>query len=208
MQKSKEQKTNKVVKFLKKNLYYVILASVLILAMVFAFVFGGKAVNQTNVNESNLTIPESQIEDVSSSKVQEFQLPVLGAKVLRDFSTSEFVSWSSLGFYAVHQGVDFSGTSNTNVLAVADGKILSVETSSNRGTVVKIQHENNIVSVYASLNNSVTVKAGDKIKKGAQIGMMSNSMADEAELGVHLHFEMLKDGKLVDPNLYLNLANK
>lgn len=208
MSKNTQQKNNKIASILKKNIYYIILASVLVLAMVFAFVFGGRIGSDANINESNIALPGESVEDVSIANPQAFQLPVLNPNVIRDYSDTNFVSWASLGIYAVHKAVDFAGTADTKVLNIADGKVLSIETNSNLGTVVKVQHSNNIVSVYASLNSAVSVSVGQSIKKGAQIGTMSNSMGNEAELGVHLHFEMLKDGKIVDPNLYLNLTNK
>jgi len=72
--------------------------------------------------------------------------------------------------------------------------------------VVVIKHTDSLKSVYKSLGD-VCVKEGDKVKKGEEIGTMGTSTSEQAE-GVHLHFEVLKDGKMVDPNDYLATSGK
>ena len=65
-----------------------------------------------------------------------------------------------------------------------------------------------MISVYKSLNKEVKVKIGDKVRAGDVIGQVSETMAEEWNVGPHLHFEMIKNGVKVNPGDYLNLGNK
>jgi len=213
MNNSNAKKTNNIKNFLKKYAYTFILLLGLISAMALILIASRNAANDNVIDENSAVIDsqiietENVVQTAKENKI-EFQIPVATSVIVRDYSDEEFVNFVSLGYYAVHKAVDFSGEKGTGVFSIAKGKVLSVETSSNLGTVVVIEHENGFKSSYASLDSNVNVKAGDTVKMGQQIGVMSNSMLDEAELGVHLHFELYKDSKLVDPNLYLTLSNK
>ena len=63
-------------------------------------------------------------------------------------------------------------------------------------------------SVYSSLDNELSIKMSDKVKKGQKIGNVSDTAANEQKTGNHLHFELYKDGQKVDPANYLSLENK
>lgn len=218
MNNSNTQKTHKFKAFMKKYAYTIVLlvglASAILLitltrktkSAVYETVPDESVIVTENVLPVDTTVEE--ITPVSEQAETVFQNPVATAVVVRDYSDEEFVNFVSLGYFAIHKAVDFSGEGGTAVFSAAKGKVLSVETTSNRGTTVVIEHENGFKTSYSSLDSNVEVKAGDSVKAGQQIGSMSNSMLDEAELGVHLHFELFKDGALVDPNLYLTLSNK
>jgi len=77
------------------------------------------------------------------------------------------------------------------------------------GTVVKIEHDNGLVSEYGSLDEDVKVKEGDTVQSNAIIGFVSASANAEANEGSHLHFTMYDEaGKKIDPAGYLSLGNK
>ena len=85
----------------------------------------------------------------------------------------------------LHSGVDISGTGfRSPIYSVADGTVVEVSYRNTDGNFVIIQHENNIYTQYAHLNRA-TVKEGDQVTKGAQIGEMGES---GLAFGVHLHF--------------------
>ena len=228
MNNSNTQKTHKFRAFIKKYAYTFILLLGVASAITLITLSRrwGKVGQETIIDESLIVDENALLVDGSgqneganqawdgeavetSTKTEvQFQNPTSASVVIRDYSDEEFINYVSLGYYAVHKAVDFSGEAGTGVFSVAKGKVLSVETTSNLGTTVVIEHENGFKSLYSSLDSNVEVKAGDSVKMGQQIGTMSNSMLDEAELGVHLHFALYKDGALVDPNLYLTLSNK
>ena len=228
MNNSNTQKTHKFRAFMKKYAYTFILilgaVSAITLLVISrrvsrtgqeaiideSLIVDENAIVVENSQQEEIPVPTEEVEIIETSTKTEvqFQNPTSASVVIRDYSDEEFINYVSLGYYAVHKAVDFSGEAGTEVFSVAKGKVLSVETTSNLGTTVVIEHENGFKSLYSSLDSNVEVKAGDSVKMGQQIGTMSNSMLDEAELGVHLHFALYKDGALVDPNLYLTLSNK
>ena len=93
-------------------------------------------------------------------------------------------------------------------MSVADGTVSNVYTNYLEGTVVEISHANGLVSVYKSLNSDVVVSVGDRVSAGQIIGSIAETMAQESNSGAHLHFEMLKNGKKVNPNDYVALGEK
>ena len=66
------------------------------------------------------------------------------------------------------------------------------------GTSLVIDHGKGIVSVYKGLDDDLSVKAGDNVSTGQPIGTVGKIPA-ESLLPSHLHFEMKKDGKYIDP---------
>ncbi|MBP3619287.1 MAG: M23 family metallopeptidase, partial [Clostridia bacterium] len=76
------------------------------------------------------------------------------------------------------------------------------------GCVITINHSDGFVSVYSSLEEDALVAQGDKVSKGQLIGKAAATATNESLSGGHLHFQLFKDGKEVDPNNYLDLQNK
>ncbi len=137
-----------------------------------------------------------------------FTLPMRNATVAKDYSASELQFNETLKQWEIHKAIDFVATDDTNVYAVANGTVSNVFTNYLEGTVIEISHSDGLVTVYKSLNEDVNVKIGDKVKAGDIIGSVSETMAQELNTGAHLHFEMQKNGKKINPNDYLDLGEK
>jgi murein DD-endopeptidase MepM/ murein hydrolase activator NlpD len=99
------------------------------------------------------------------------------------------------GRRSFHRGVDFAGKRGTDILAVADGLVVSSESKSGYGRTVEIRHANGLVTRYAH-NQKLLVQVGDLVKKGEVIAKLGSS---GRSTGPHLHFEVLKDGEQIDP---------
>ena len=103
-------------------------------------------------------------------------------------------------------GVDYTNDKDFEINAIGDGKVISITTDDITGTTIKIEHNNNIVSVYQSVKNP-QVKEKDEVKKG-QIIATSGKNNINSDLGTHLHFELYKDNILVNPeNFFENQGN-
>lgn len=137
-----------------------------------------------------------------------YVLPMNGATVAKDYSASELQFNDTLKQWEIHKAIDFLAGEDKSVVAVADGTISKVYTNYLEGTVVEITHKDGIVSIYKSLAKEVDVSVGAKVNAGDKIGQVDETMAQEANTGAHLHFEMQKNGKKIDPNNYLSLGNK
>lgn len=104
--------------------------------------------------------------------------------------------------YIQNTGVDYTSKEVFDVNAIADGKVISVTEDDIVGSTVKIEHKNNMISVYQSIKD-VKVKENDEVTKG-QVIATSGTNNISSDLGNHLHFELYKENILVDPEEFLN----
>lgn len=103
------------------------------------------------------------------------------------------------GDLAWHGGVDFAGTEGSDVMAVASGVVVYSGRRSGYGRLVEINHGNGYVTRYGH-NSELRVAPGDIVRKGDVIATMGST---GRSTGPHVHFEVLKDGRLVDPARYI-----
>jgi len=97
-------------------------------------------------------------------------------------------------FGAGNNGIDILGTKNNNIYAVADGQVVDVGEDKNGGQYIKIDHGNDIISLYEGCAQ-VAINIGDRVAKGDKIG----TMGGEPTSGYALHFEAWVKDKPVDP---------
>ena len=96
-----------------------------------------------------------------------------------------------------HRGVDFAAPTGTPVRAVADGKVTYAGWRGDYGRFLKIDHAGPYSSAYAHLRRiKKGVRAGTFVKRGEVIGSVGSS---GAATGPHLHFEMHKNGRYINP---------
>lgn len=99
----------------------------------------------------------------------------------------------------MHKGVDFAAPKGTPIYATGDGVVLSVKTVfGGYGKHIEIDHGFGFVTRYAHMNE-FKVRRGQKIKRGDLIGTVGNTGSSTAP---HVHYEILKDGKFVNPVNY------
>lgn len=103
------------------------------------------------------------------------------------------------GKAAFHAGIDISGKVGDPVYAAAAGKIITAESNRSRGKYIIIQHPNGLQSWYMHLSE-ILVSEGDTVKKGEAIAKLGNT---GRSTGPHLHFEIVKGNKKVNPLSYL-----
>jgi murein DD-endopeptidase MepM/ murein hydrolase activator NlpD len=99
------------------------------------------------------------------------------------------------GNQATHTGLDFAGAAGTRVLAVADGIVSHAGPDGGYGRLIEITHGNGYVTRYAH-NAKLLVAAGQTVKRGDAIALMGST---GRSTGTHLHFEVLRDGRSVNP---------
>jgi murein DD-endopeptidase MepM/ murein hydrolase activator NlpD len=108
-------------------------------------------------------------------------------------------------FYKVskfHEGIDFTATVGTDVYATGDGVVTQVERSyGGYGNIIVINHGFGYETVYAHLSK-MGVRRGERVKRGQVIGHVGNTGKSTSP---HLHYEVHKGGKPVDPiNFFFN----
>lgn len=131
-----------------------------------------------------------------------FTWPVKGA-VIGDFSLEVLAYDETMGDWRVHQGLDIAAEAGTKVKAVNAGTITGVYQDDLMGTVVTMEHEDGLTSLYANLEAEPNVKVGDVLDTGAVLGAVGKTAIAEVSKPSHLHFEMAKGDSNVDPVNYL-----
>lgn len=98
-----------------------------------------------------------------------------------------------------HTGVDLKATMNTDVVAALDGTVIFAGNKSGYGNTVIIDHGDGTSTLYGH-NTSLTVNVGDEVSRGQVIAKAGTT---GYSTGVHVHFEVRKNGMAVDPTPYL-----
>ncbi|PCI10609.1 MAG: hypothetical protein COB71_11010 [Thiotrichales bacterium] len=106
------------------------------------------------------------------------------------------------GLQARHKGVDFAGKDGSGVIASAAGVVTWAGSRYGYGNLVEINHGNGYVTRYGH-NSKILVQTGVEVEKGQRIALMGSS---GRSTGPHVHYEVIKNGRLVDPIKYVNAA--
>ena len=133
-------------------------------------------------------------------------MPVLEVSLTNDHG---FFYNQTLGYYGHHNGVDFKAAVGEEVYSVKDGVVESIFKGDKlSGTEIMIDHGKGVKTLYRFVDEVEGLKVGDKVKKGQKIATVAEPNGGEYKDGAHLHFEVFKDGKSVNPEGYLPLADK
>ena len=192
---TKKQKFS-LMEALKKYGYYIaiaVLVAILALAIVLTSGVAAREVDQT---------------EPTNASVVAFSSPVLNGKITKGYSANELQYNETLNVWELHQGLDFKVAAGTNVLAAFDGKVKSIKTNLLDGTTIEIDHGEGLLTVYKSLDSKTVVNVGDVVKTGDVIGKASNTATAETSEEGEVHFEVWKDGNIVDPSNYLDVSSK
>jgi murein DD-endopeptidase MepM/ murein hydrolase activator NlpD len=98
-----------------------------------------------------------------------------------------------------HRGLDFAGKKGSEVIVVGDGVVTWAGNRSGYGNLLEVSHGNGFITRYGH-NQKHLVKVGDTVRKGQQIALMGTS---GRSTGPHVHFEVMRDGKTVNPASYI-----
>ena len=102
----------------------------------------------------------------------------------------------------MHKGIDFAGKLGGPVIAVAKGVVTYAGKRYGYGQVIDIAHGNGYTTRYAH-NSRLLVSVGDTVEKGFQIAEIGSS---GRSTGPHVHFEVLKNGREVNPVRFIRAA--
>ena len=103
------------------------------------------------------------------------------------------------GKRAWHQGIDFAGAEGDHIIAVASGVVSWSGERTGYGKLVEVAHGDGLVTRYGH-NQENRVEVGDLVRQGDVIALMGNS---GRSTGPHVHFEIFKHGRAVDPSSYV-----
>ena len=130
------------------------------------------------------------------------QKPVAG-EIIAGYSMDALCYNQTTRDWRVHDGMDIAAQAGTAVGAAADGTVYTVYEDETMGMTVVISHDGGYTTKYASLDENLTVKAGDTVTVGQTIGYVGCTALFESALGEHVHFSVTCDGTTVDPASFL-----
>ncbi len=103
----------------------------------------------------------------------------------------------------MHDGVDLVAATGTPVYAAADGIVLGAAPNGGYGNWIRLEHQGKLSTVYGHLSGFAPgIEEGARVSQGELIGFVGNT---GRSTGAHLHFEILTNGKAVDPLAYPEL---
>lgn len=102
-----------------------------------------------------------------------------------------------LGYTRMHRGLDFAAASGTPIYAAGDGTITRIGKNGSYGNYIRIQHKNGFETAYAHMRRfSAGLKKGSQVRQGDVIGQVGQTGLVS---GPHLHYEVLQNGKQINP---------
>jgi murein DD-endopeptidase MepM/ murein hydrolase activator NlpD len=160
------------------------------------------------VSKENGQLVEQQVvkEEVVKKPVSE--IIEKGTKVVPSRGTGN-LAWPAVGGYIsshmgyrwgrMHKGIDIARPSDRSILAADNGTVTSAGWDGGYGNRVVINHNNGLKTTYSHLS-SINVSVGQTVSRGQKIGVMGRT---GNSTGVHLHFEVYQNSKLVNPMNHL-----
>lgn len=164
---------------------------------------GEKVVTELIRKRSGQIIGKSVTEERVISEAID-KVTVVGTKVIPSRGSGTFIRPVSGGYISskmgtrwgrTHQGIDFARPSSYEIVASDNGVVTTSGKHSTYGNRVVITHNNGYETLYAHLS-SIDVKVGQTVSQGTKIGVMGST---GRSTGVHLHFEVFKDGSNINP---------
>ncbi len=127
-----------------------------------------------------------------------YTLPV-GTDILREYLPRTPVYNATMNYWKTHPAVDFGAADGSQVKSIAYGTVISIYEDSLLGTVIEIDHGNEVVAKYCGFNkDTLQVKKGDTVKNGQLLGYLGTVPFESSDVS-HLHFEITYKGENVDP---------
>lgn len=157
----------------------------------------------TEKKEPEVKEPVEEPNDTEVFKKEEihFLLPASG-NITNDFSLTSPKKSKATGEWRVHSGIDIGASAGADVLSPASGEVVLSKNDKLTGNTVSIKHKDGFVSTLYNLGE-ISVSVGDKVSSGDKVGTVGTSSLLEGEDAPHVHFELKKDGKTVNPKGYI-----
>lgn len=156
----------------------------------------GRLTDRTSGLESHLTLVEAQL---AEREKQIASMPAIAP--VKGILTSGFGHRRDpiTGSRAFHSGVDIATAPGRPVLTSADGVVIRTGRMSGLGLSVYVSHGYGLTTRYGHLSR-ITVEPGQRVGRGDEVGRVGST---GRATGFHLHYEVLQDGRAVDPIAYL-----
>lgn len=151
------------------------------------------------IDKNNVQL--SLLETVSSNLHIDKERYISGRPITKGWLSSHFGLRNDpfTGRRALHKGIDFAGKDGSEVVSTGGGVVTWAGSRFGYGELVEIDHGNGLRTRYGH-NKSLLVHVGDVVAKGEDIAVMGST---GRSTGPHVHYEVLRDGKQIDPKTFV-----
>ncbi len=150
--------------------------------------------DEVSITETSLTAPDSGTkEDTGAS------LPLAEGVITSPYGQREYN-----GAQQFHKGTDIAAERNSEIMAVFDGEVTTAESDPSYGNYLVLTHQDGSRTLYAHCEK-LLVSKGERVKAGSPIALVGSTGDVD---GCHLHLELIRDGKNVDPSPLLGDSYK
>jgi len=163
------------------------------------------AIEQLGLELSNREDQLAVLEDIVMIENLKKEVQPSGRPLLKGWLSSYYGMRTHpiTGRNEMHKGIDFAGNMGGEVIAVAKGVVTFSGRRYGYGNVIDIAHGNGYTTRYAH-NSRLMVSVGDTVEKGFQIAEIGST---GRSTGPHVHFEVLKNGRHIDPVKFIRASN-
>ena len=155
---------------------------------------------KTEVEEIPEEFPDAQ-EVFVPKEPERFIFPVKGAVTMQYSETPVYSR--TLEDWRSHNGIDLAASEGEEVFAAAAGVVEDAYFDTFYGYTVTINHTGGTKTIYSNLSGDVTVAPGKTVSEGELIGYAGSTASCESEEDAHIHFEMKRENKYLNPAEYL-----
>ena len=145
-------------------------------------------------------------EDTAPTQTAPYFLLPLGGEIIKDFDKDNLQYSETFKDWRLHLGVDIAATSGDAVVSAAAGVVEDIYQDPQLGMVVAVDHGGGLLLFYCGLNQAPTVKIGETVKVGTQLGTIDTIPSESVEQP-HLHLAAEQDGQPVSPLVIMGLMN-
>ncbi len=169
-----------------------------------------KTESSSDTEETEQPLPKEESIETESLAVGLFEndtdltlrAPLSGSIALA-YSGDRLIKSKTMGDWRTHNGIDISADISSAVCAAADGTVVRAGYEELLGYTVVLAHDGGYETVYANMTAANAVSPSQKVKAGDYLGAVGDSAVFEKLDGTHLHFELRKNGRPIDPSEYL-----
>lgn len=160
---------------------------------------GDKAENKDTEQTDNKGDKDNDATPASSSKVVKDMIMPVDGEIIKQFSMEELVYSKTINSWSTHTGIDIAGKLGAEVKAAKKGIVESIDEDALMGIIITLDHGDGVKTVYKGLSSKDVVTEGQEVEQGQTISGIGDTATLEILDDPHLHFEVLVDGKLVNP---------
>ena len=160
--------------------------------------------------KENTVKTETTANATENTQVTEEKKPLTFTKptdgeIIAEFAQENLIYSDTLKEWITHTGIDIKADKTSVIKASADGVVTSILNDPRYGLTVVISHDEGYETIYSNLLTAEFVVEGEEVKQGQTIGTAGNTASFESGMESHLHFEIMQDGKYLNPKIDIDI---